>query len=266
MATLAQDIYTTGAYFADPQRHSEDAAFKAREFAKLLALNPDLDIKKLADVGCGSGAPTIAMVRLMKQAGHQLTHASGYDVSPHIESIRHPFIRFVHGDFTGSDEFVDLVTLFDVVEHVPDPITFLKQVARHTLLICLNMPLDASLNLSLRNLWRGNLRDPGHLIMLDPAGAMNLLAFAGLRVIDYRYTPSFQSCSGHKTLLGKMAYLFRWILYSLSPWLVAKTVGGVSLMVLAQTPSNRPCRPQTLSLVPGRQSPWHGPAPSQTEE
>jgi SAM-dependent methyltransferase len=251
MATPAQDIYTSGAYFADPQRHSEDAEFKAREFAKLLASNPDLDIKTLADVGCGSGAPTIAMVRLMQQAGHQLTHASGYDVSPHIESIRHPFIRFVHEDFTESDEFVDLVTLFDVVEHVPDPVTFLKQVARHASLICLNIPLDASLDLSLRNLWRGNLRDPGHLIVLDPAGALNLLAFAGLRVIDYRYTPQFRSCSGHKTALGKMAYLFRWALYSLSPWLVAKTVGGASLMVIAQTASNRACRHKTLPMVPG---------------
>lgn len=252
MATLTQDMYTSGAYFADPQRHSEDAGFKAREFAKLLASNPDLDIRTLADVGCGSGALTIATVRLMQQAGRQLTSASAYDVSPHIKSLRHPFIRFVHGDFTESHEFVDLVTLFDVVEHVPDPTTLLKQVARHTSFICLNIPLDASLDLSLRDLWRGNLRDPGHLIILDPAGALNLLAFAGLRVIDYRYTPSFQSCSGHKTALGKMAYLFRWILYSLSPWLVAKTLGGVSLMVLAQTPSNKPFRPQTRSLVPGR--------------
>jgi SAM-dependent methyltransferase len=239
MAIPAQDPYRAGAYFADPQRHCEDAEFKAREFAKLLASNPGLDIKTLADVGCGSGAPTIAVVRLMQQAGYQLTHASGYDVSPHVKNVSHPFIRFVHEDFTESDEFVDLVTLFDVVEHVPDPITFLKKVARHTSLICLNIPLDASLDLSVRNLWRGNLRDPGHLIILDPPGALNLLAFAGLRVIDYRYTPSFQSCSGHKTPLAKMAYPFRWILYSLSPWLVAKTVGGVSLMVVAQTQSNR---------------------------
>ena len=148
MATPAHDIYTTVAYFADPQRHSEDTEFKDREFAKLLASNSYLDIKTLADVGCGSGAPTIAMVRLMQQAGRQLTHASGYDVSPHIESISHPFMRFVHEDFTESDEFVDLVTLFDVVEHVADPITFVKQVARHTSLICFNIPLDASLNLS----------------------------------------------------------------------------------------------------------------------
>jgi SAM-dependent methyltransferase len=238
MTTPAQDIYTTGAYFADPQRHSEDAGFKVREFAKLLTSNPYLDIKTLADVGCGSGAPTIAVVRVMQELGYQLTHASGYDVSPHVESISHPFIRFVYGNFNESDEFVDLVTLFDVVEHVPDPITFLKQVARHTSLICLNIPLDASLDLSVRNVWRRSLKDPGHLLMLDPAAALNLVAFAGLRIIDYRYTPSFQSCSGRKTLLGKIAYPFRWILYFLSPWLVAKTVGGVSLMVLAQAPSN----------------------------
>ncbi|HXB68167.1 MAG TPA: methyltransferase domain-containing protein [Candidatus Acidoferrales bacterium] len=236
MTRLACDLYTSGEYFADPARHSEDGDFKARECVKLLGANRGLEIKSLADVGCGSGAPTIAMVRLMQQAGHQLTRASGYDISPHIEGITHPFIRFVHDDFTETDEFFDMVTLFDVVEHVPDPITFIKQVARHASLICLNIPLDASLNLGLRNLWRRNLRDPGHLIVLDPSGALNLLAFAGLRVIDYRYTPSFRACSGHKTRLGKVAYLFRWFLYSLSPWLVAKTIGGASLMVLAQTP------------------------------
>ena len=97
MAIAERDVYMSSGYFADPQRHSEDAEFKAGELAKLLASN-----RSLADVGCGSGAATIAMVRLMQRAGYQLTRVSGYDISPHIRGVSHPFIRFVHEGFTTS--------------------------------------------------------------------------------------------------------------------------------------------------------------------
>lgn len=234
------DVYSSGEYFADPERHAEDAEFKAEEFAKLLSANPGLGIRSIADVGCGSGAPTIAVVKRMQQAHYHLTYVTGYDVSPHIEAVRHSFIRFVHGDFVESDEFVDLVTLFDVVEHVPDPVTFLKNVGHHALLMCVHLPLDGSFDLGLRDVWRRNLKDPGHLLVLDASAALNLIALAGLRVLDYSYTPSFRSCSGRKTTLAKMVYCFRRIAFLISPWLVAKTLGGVSLMILARTPTHRP--------------------------
>jgi SAM-dependent methyltransferase len=237
MTSFVCDEYRTGTYFSDLHRHSEDGEFKANEFIQLLRANCPLEeIKTFAEVGCGAGATTSHMVEQMRKSGYLLTAARGYDVSPHVRNVIHPFIRFIHQDFTDSDDPVDLVTLLDVVEHVPDPIGFLKKVADHARLIVLHLPLDGSLNLALRNHFRRNLKDPGHLLVLDPASALNLIAFAGLRVIDYRYTPSFIAPGSRQTLLEKLLYPIRRFLSALSPWLVAKTLGGISLMVLAQTP------------------------------
>lgn len=237
MASFKCDEYRSGEYFTDPDRHSEDGEFKAKEFIQLLRANCALEeIKTFADVGCGTGATTTHMVEQMRGSGYPLTAACGYDVSPHVRNVSHPFIRFVHRDFADSDVFVDLVALMDVVEHVPEPIEFLKKVATHARLIVLHLPLDGSLNQAMRNHFRRNLKDPGHLLVLDPAAALNLIAFAGLRVIDYRYTPCFLAPGSHLTYLEKLLYPIRALLCALSPWLLAKTLGGVSLMVLARTP------------------------------
>jgi hypothetical protein len=144
--------------------------------------------------------------------------------------------EFVQGDFCESDEDVDLVTLFDVFEHVPAPVDFLKRIAEKCSIVGMHIPLDNNLNAAMRDMFRAKLSNPGHLIFLDVASALNLLTFSGLRVIDYRYTFAFQAPSGHKTLMSKAVYPFRAMLAKFSPWLCGKTIGGTSLVVLALTP------------------------------
>ncbi len=189
----------------------------------------------MADVGCGSGAATIGVVSGLTALGFTVTEAVGYDVSPHVAALRHPQVRFVHDDFVVGERRFDLVTLFDVIEHVPDPVGFLRQVSQRARFVGLHIPLDDSLNCSARDLYRQALKDPGHLIALDTVSALNLLAFAGLRVVDYEYVFGFQAPSGSPTLLSKCIYPLRAALAALSPWLLAKTLGGVSLMVLCRT-------------------------------
>lgn len=230
--------YSSGGYFQDPARGAEDADFKAAEFLKLfLAARTRLgiDVTSYIDVGCGSGALTTKVASGLLDTGLGVKIAKGYDVSPHVTRLGHEWVRFVNADFCRSDEQVDLVTLFDVVEHIPAPADFLAQVARRCKVLGLHIPLDSNLNTALRNLFRSKLADPGHLLFLDTPSALNLLAIAGLRVIDYRYTFGFQAPSGHKGLAAKVAYPFRAVTASLSPWLLSKTLGGSSLMVVALT-------------------------------
>jgi len=235
-ADAETDEYRSGAYFREPDRHSADAEYKARMFVSLLRRNPGCaGIRTLADVGCGSGAATIAVVADMVELGFELAEAVGYDISPHVASLRHPRVRFVHEDFVASEGAYDLVTLFDVVEHVPDPIEFLRLVSRRARFVGLHLPLDDSLNCAARDLFRSSLRDPGHLIALDTAAALNLLAFAGLRVVDYEYVLGFRAPSAAVTLRSASIYPLRALLAAVSPWLLAKTLGGVSLMVLCRT-------------------------------
>jgi len=237
MATAA---YTKGEYFSDVHRHSEDAVFKATSFLDLFFSRVNLlNVRTYADVGCGSGAATIAVAEGFRRRGLALDEATGYDVSPHVRGLSHNSVRFVHGIFGDQSESVDLVTLFDVFEHVPAPVRFLEQIASHAKILGLHIPLDNSANVALRNRYHGKLKDPGHLIALDTASALNLLAFAGLQTIDYKYTFGFKAPSGHHTFKQKVMYPLRMGLSMISPWILAKTFGGASLMALALTASGR---------------------------
>ena len=89
----------------------------------------------------------------------------------------------------------------------------------------------------MRNGFRSKLKNPGHLIFMDSAFALNLLALAGLRVVDYEYTVGFLAPSGHSSTLSKVVLPLRYLLFKISPWLLSKTIGGASLMVIAMTPS-----------------------------
>jgi SAM-dependent methyltransferase len=238
--SLIDPLYSTGAYFEDPARHSEDARFKSGHCMKVLRRVIQQkqytdEIRSYIDVGCGSGAVVKLVSEALKDEGFPLTVVKGYDISPHVQHLRHEGIEFHYRDFCQSSEFVDLVTLFDVFEHVPDPIRFIKQVASRCRLISFHIPLDLTLSVALRDAYRSRLENPGHLLFMDTASALNMLTLSGLRVLDYAYTFNYLSPSGHDTLLRKLMMPLRFAIGQTSPWLLSKTLGGASLMVVAAT-------------------------------
>lgn len=231
--------YSKGDYFSDVRRHSEDAKFKADNFLKVFsrfAGQNNLSINSFVDVGCGSGDVVKMIADSLNANRSDLIEFKAYDVSPHVQNVRNEGIEYIHADFCESDEFVDVVTLFDVFEHVPDAIEFIKTVAKRCKIIGFHVPLDNSINVALRNGFRAKLRNPGHLIFLDSAFALSLLNLSGLRVVDYEYSFAFLAPSGHSTLLSRIVFPLRYLLAKISPWLLSKTLGGASLMVLAITP------------------------------
>lgn len=240
-SSVISALQLQGAYFEDPMRHAADAGFKAEHFLSLLArtITPtQMAIRSYVDLGTGSGVAARLVAQGLRDSGFDLQKTTGYDVSPHVRDLaRADGVEFVYGDFTATDQFVDLVTLFDVVEHVTDPITFLKQVSQHCRLVGLHLPLDDSINVAFRDLFHGKVRDPGHVIFLNSVEALNLLAFAGLRVLDYQYTLGFTAPSGHSSISARLLRPLRAFVAKLSPWLLAKTLGGASLMIVALTPA-----------------------------
>lgn len=237
--SIVDPIYSRGVYFEDAQRHSADARLKSDSFLKLFlrfAARCPITIKSFADVGCGSGDIVKMIAASLKKEGFDSIKFKAYDVSPHVLNIKNKDVEYVNGDFCTSNEFVDVVTLFDVFEHVPGTIDFIKSVSQQCKIIGFHIPLDYSLNVALRNLFRSKLENPGHLVFLDTGTALNLLAFSGLKVVDYEYTFGFNGLSGHGSLLSKVIFPLRYLLSKMSPWLLSKTLGGASLSVIAVTP------------------------------
>lgn len=233
--------YRDGAYHTVSDRHSEDAEFKASELTEILlrtADQRDWEMKTIADVGCGSGAVVASLARRLRARSIDLDKVWGFDISPSVESNDIPEIEFVCEDFLASDVLVDLVTLMDVFEHVPAPVEFLRRASDRCRYMALHVPLDDTWLHGLRDSYRGKLLDPGHLVFLDPARALSLLAEAGLRVVSYKYTPSYSFPSGAQSRKARFARIPRALAFRLNPWLLSKTLGGVSLMVLAETRSS----------------------------
>jgi SAM-dependent methyltransferase len=237
--SVVDPAYSKGDYFADPRRHSEDARFKADNFVKLFlrfAERDQLSINSFVDVGCGSGDIIKIIADSLKRDRFDSVTFKAYDVSPHVLNIRNDGVEYIKGDFCASDEIVDVVTLFDVFEHVPDTIEFIRRASQRCDIIGFHIPLDYSLNVALRNLFRSKLQNPGHLVFMDVVSALNLLAFSGLRVVDYEYTFDLFAPSGHDTIPSKVVFPLRYLLAKISPWFLSRTFGGVSLMVIAFTP------------------------------
>ncbi|RIK26940.1 MAG: hypothetical protein DCC55_39700 [Chloroflexi bacterium] len=160
----------------------------------------------------------------------------GYDIHPamkHLSGGKN--VSFHYADFTHTEpsDKADLVIMFDVIEHVPGPLGFLRAVSERARFVALHIPLDDSWLLGMRNLWKRNLLHPGHLLVLNVSSAINLLTFSGLRVEDYSLTPVFRAPFGTETRSQRLLNPIRRVLYRISPYVLQRTLGGVSLMVLA---------------------------------
>ena len=241
----SQDIeqaYREGTY-TESSPGGADAEYKVEELRKLLARTafPLPPLARVADIGCGSGRSTGLLRHMLGRGGELSCQVTGYDLHPGVESLpAGPGVRFVHGDFReGADRF-DLAVLFDVVEHVLAPMDFLRAVAERADYLAMHIPLDASFMVLTRQLNRENLAYPGHVLVLDIPSAINLVTFAGLRPLDYRLSPAFRAPSCRSSWSQILLYPLRSLIWAISPYLLQRTLGGVSLTLLARSPRPSP--------------------------
>ena len=223
--TFIDPLYLKGDFY-EKSAGGLDAAYKVNQLRQLLVRNQTIFATgnwHIADVGCGTGETTIQLHTMMNDLYGIEASVEGYDIHPYIKTREiSDSIRYINGDFCQiADGIYDLVVLFDVIEHIPDPITFLKVVSGHARLLALHIPLDDSFLSWVRNLPREGLFHPGHILVFDLPAVINLLAYSGLRIQDYAFSPSFQAPSCKKSLSQKLLYPFRSVMYILSPYLRA---------------------------------------------
>jgi len=237
--SIIDPFYRDGFFYLKSSGH-QDAKFKVEQLEKLLRKNDALlpRFRLIADIGCGSGKTTFLLKESTNIFSSSDLFIHGYDIHPYMNELKETdHVRFIFGDFREVEhDIYDLAVTFDVVEHVPDPLGFLRSIAQSTHFIALHIPLDNSILSWLRGHPKKKLSNPGHLLNLDVPAALNLLSFAGLKVIDFDYSPVFKAPSGKSTLLQKFINPLRWLLYKLNPYICQKLLGGVSLIVLTKSP------------------------------
>jgi len=232
--------YKSG-YFLERSLGYKDAEFKSKEFKDFIRSYTKLLFKdkiRVADVGCGCGNTTFLIRDTLKELGFNNIKVYGYDIHPQILKFKgDKDITFIRKSIGDINKKFDLVVLLDVIEHIHNPIESLKKIAKNAKFILLHIPLEDCWLVKLRNLFRMKLSQSGHLIFLDVCSALNLVAMAGIRTIDYRFNPGYTAPSGRQSILQKIAYPWRKLLYLISPSLLQATLGGVSLMVLGYNPN-----------------------------
>jgi SAM-dependent methyltransferase len=153
------------------------------------------------DIGCGNGK----FIRNMNSFGWQF---EGVEFNPiAVDSCRKAGLKVFHGDLHTAafkDKSFDLISARHVIEHIPDPINFMKEIAR-ILKSGGRLVIKTPNSLALGRRWFGVhwfANDvPRHLILFCPANLRMLVERFGLRQITVK------TFAGPRIIFNSLDYL-----------------------------------------------------------
>lgn len=158
---------------------------------------------KLLDVGCGDGFFLVFAL----QRGWDVY---GLDTCPGAiqvakEKLGERVSLNTLTEASYASDFFDVVSLFEVLEHLPNPMDHLREI--HRILqsggwICLSVPNFASLERWVFKKWWVGLDAPRHLQQFTPESLRSLLEGAGFDVVDLK------SVNADKIQTGKRAITY----------------------------------------------------------
>jgi hypothetical protein len=228
------DIYKDGAYLTkNPTWHVEESPFKAKYILNLLKRN-NLSPKSICEAGCGAG-------EVLKQLQSKMDTDCefwGYDISPQAihfsRSRENAMLHFKLADVCKEqDVSFDLTLILDVVEHLEDYFSFLRDLRSKSRYKIFHFPLDLSAQAVVRkNGMMKRREEHAHLHYFTKELALQVLIDTGYQVVDWFYLPRSNEIGPN--LIQKLFSVPRTMLFTLHRDLAVRTLGGYSLMVLAE--------------------------------
>jgi cyclopropane fatty-acyl-phospholipid synthase-like methyltransferase len=227
------DIYKDGGYLKkNPTWHVEESPFKAKYIMQLLKRH-NLSPKTICEAGCGAGE-VLRQLQLQMGADREFW---GYDISPQAIDFSKPRendkLHFKLADLGKEREVdFDLLLVLDVVEHLEDYFTFLRDIRPRAKDKIFHFPLDLSVQALLRKRGLMIRREMhAHLHYFTKDTALQSLKDTGYEVLDYFYLPRSNEIG--PTLLQKAFNLPRALSFAIHKDLAVRVLGGYSLMILA---------------------------------
>jgi Methyltransferase domain len=228
--SMLQDIYNDGTYLQNnPDWHLEESGWKAEEISRLMELHK-LKPASVVEVGCGAGGILSNLAKTMPGVKFE-----GFDVAPYLTEVWPKFsasnLSFQLNDFLEVNNSYDVALLLDVFEHVPDYVGFLKGISHKSKYFIFNIPLDMYALGIIFDYQMQTRKSVGHLHYFSKATAIATLEECGYSVLGCSFKPyMFLGKKGGRKVLN----FCRKVLYTASPNLNAKILGGSSLFVVAQ--------------------------------
>jgi SAM-dependent methyltransferase len=219
----------------NPDWDRTDAPWKASQVLSMLSEN-QIEPSSICEIGCGSGDILVNLLKSLPSVS-----MTGFDISPQVvpfweEHKEVNQVEFHLGDFHKiNDSRYDLILMLDVLEHIPDPFSFLESYRLCSDYFIFHIPLD----LSASSVARGNplLRSRcqvGHLHYYTKDLALATLEDTGYEIINWRYTGAYLNAP-NRTLKTQLASIPRRLLCSFNKDLGVRILGGETLIVLAKS-------------------------------
>lgn len=190
-------------YFAKPatgepgyDRYLEEIDQLRRMFEHRLGLIPGPEgARRLLDVGAATGL----FVERARTRGWEATgiEPSEWASAYARDTLGQPVMTGTLATLGVPEGTLDAVTMWEVIEHLPDPaaeLARIRRVLRPGGFLALTTPDARSLvTRALGKRWPGWSKVPEHLFFFDRATLVRLLQQSGFRVVTSRYVPLFVS-------------------------------------------------------------------------
>lgn len=232
-----EEIYRSGEYLEKhPTWHVGVSAPKARTILQMIQ-RAEIMPRTICEVGCGAGE---ILAQLQQNMDPACTF-QGYDISPQaIELARsreNERLHFTVADFTQEEAFFDLILMIDMIEHVENCFSFLREIKSKGTYKIIQFALDLTIETLLLHPndllgFRSTYGHVGHLHYFTKNIALAMLEDLGYEVLDYRYVPV--PSSGKESLSQKLHQPLMKLLYALRKDLAVRLLGGHKLLVLAR--------------------------------
>ena len=225
-------IYTDGTYASlNPEFGDDNAELKIAKALDAVRLYK-IPHQSIAEVGCGGGA----IIRGLSQALNA-DRAVGYEPMPEAFAVARTRatdkLSFLNQSVTpDSRENFDLVLCFDVIEHLEDCFSFIRDLKSLSGRFLFHIPLDLSVQMVARMTpILGVRQSVGHVHYFAKDTALATLKDCGLKVRGHFYT-----CGADGNYQGKLYRLLKWprkMAFAINQDLAVRFLGGYSLMVYA---------------------------------
>jgi len=219
------DRYTGDEYVAsNPDWHVADSAWKADRVLELLGAEP---VETVCEVGCGAGE----ILRQLHDRMPATRRLVGYEIAQAPLSMAAERaterLSFKLIDAAADEEVFDLMLIMDVIEHVGDPISFLRNLRFKAKRTILHVPLDLSVQSVIRPgklmSWRERV---GHIHHFTPETAVATVRDAGYTIRGHVLTRSFDLEA--TTVKSRLARVPRRLLPEA---ITVRMLGGYSILI-----------------------------------
>ena len=161
-------------------------------------LNEIGTISNYADIGGCFGFGANAMSYQINKVQGTLPKTLVFEISSDFVTIGKqlfPHINFIQSEFNewqGDINYFDLITLFDVVEHILEPDLFLRKVSLRSKYILLKTPMETSGELRGNKppVEQGDKHGDGHINFFTPRSYEKLLNNCNFDIIKSRLLPT----------------------------------------------------------------------------